>query len=239
MPKHIFFDLDNTLVPSRSPMLPEHVPIFARLCAAKDVIVVSGSSEVVIREEIPPSVGAYFILGQSGNHAEDKTGHILWQESFTPEQKRVTLDFIREIHDAVRLPVTNENDLVEDRGSQISYSMIGHNEDRTKKKAFDPDVKKRFAILAERAVIRAILKDAGVEVMPGGTTCFDFYLAGKHKGFNILRLIEHEGWQKDDCLYIGDALFPGGNDAAVIGVIPTHGVKDQNETFEYIKASLL
>ena len=76
-------------------------------------------------------------------------------------------------------------------------------------------------------------------VRPGGTTTFDFTIAGKDKGFNILRLIRHEGWKKEDCIYIGDALFAGGNDETVIGVIPTHAVKDPDDTFDFVKANLL
>ncbi len=239
MPKHLFFDLDNTLTPSRSRMNPAHIPLFAQLCAKMDVTVVSGSSEVVIHEDIPGAAGGYYVLAQSGNHAEDKAGKILWHETFSAEQKKSTLDFIHEIRTTLSLPVTNENDLIEDRGSQISYSLIGHNEDRAKKKEFDPGAVKRLGILADRAAARAKLKAEGIEVMPGGTTCLDFYLAGKNKGFNITRLIIQEGWDKSECLYIGDALFPGGNDEAVIGVIPTLAVADPQETFDYISATFL
>jgi hypothetical protein len=79
----------------------------------------------------------------------------------------------------------------------------------------------------------------GVDVRPGGTTTFDFTIAGKHKGFNIMRLIEKEGWKKEDCVYVGDALFPGGNDETVIDVIATHAVNDPDETFRFIEQSLL
>ena len=198
----------------------------------------SGSSESVIRKDIPTPQKGFFILAQSGNHAEDKSGVVLWQETFTPEQKNLILTFIKDIHDAAKLTVSHEDDLVEDRGSQISYSMIGHNEDRAKKKAFDPNAAKRLSFLAERTTQRDTLRAAGVEVMVGGTTCFDFYVAGKHKGFNITRLIEREKWNKDDCMYVGDALFSGGNDEAVIGVIATRAVSNPHETFEYIQTLL-
>ena len=76
----------------------------------------------------------------------------------------------------------------------------------------------------------------GRRIKPAGAP---FILEGKHKGFNIAQFLNYQGWRKDDCIYIGDALFPGGNDAAVIGVIPTHAVKDDVETFEFIKSQLL
>ena len=47
------------------------------------------------------------------------------------------------------------------------------------------------------------------------------------------------GWNKEECLYVGDALFPGGNDAVVVGVVPTHQIKDPDDTFRFIKENLL
>lgn len=240
MPKHIFFDLDNTLTRSRTLMPDAHQEIFKKLCADKDVVVVTGGQISQIKKQIPPSFdGTYFALSQSGNHAVAKNGGILWSERFTKEQKAAIFAFIKLVHDEVALPVAEENDLVEDRGSQISYSLIGHHEDVAKKEAFDPGARKRLGILAQHKEEVEKLRAAGADVRPGGTTTFDFTIAGKDKGFNILRFIEHEGWKKEDCIYIGDALFPGGNDETVIGVIPTHAVKDPDETFDFVKTNLL
>src|SRR3989338_6119862 len=240
MPKHVFFDLDNTLTRSRTLMPDAHQEILKKLCARKDVVVVTGGQISQIRKQVPPSFdGQYFALSQSGNHAIAKNGEILWSERFTDGQKAAILSLVKVIHDEVAIPVIDENDLVEDRGSQISYSLIGHHEDTAKKEAFDPGAAKRLAFLEKYAKEVAALREAGADVRPGGTTTFDFTIAGKHKGFNIARLIEHEGWKKKDCVYVGDALFPGGNDETVIGVIPTHSVKDQNETFDFIKINLL
>lgn len=240
MPTHIFFDLDGTLTRSRTLMDTSHQELFKQLCDTKDVIVVTGGQLSQIQKQIPPSFdGRYFVLSQSGNHALAKDGTLLWSERFSPEQKAAILALIKIIHDEAKLPVRDENDLVEDRGSQISYSLIGHHEDTGAKEAFDPGAKKRLAILDRHAEDVARLRKIGADVRPGGTTTFDFTIAGKHKGFNITRLIDQKGWNKEDCLYLGDALFPGGNDETVIGIIPTHPVKDQNETFDFIKSNLL
>lgn len=236
MIKHFFFDLDDTLTASRSPMAPEHVPLFERLCAQRDVIIVSGAQESQIRKQVQP--GRYFILSQSGNHAVSPDGTLLWKESFTDAQKEAIAAFIREVHDDIRLPVSDENNLVEDRGSQISYSLIGHDENRDKKKAFDPDGSKRRRILADHSATMQKLADAGVEITIGGTTCLDIFLAGKNKGFHVPRLINLMGWSKDDAVYVGDALEPGRNDESVIGVIATKSVTGPDDTFSFIKEML-
>lgn len=239
MIKHIFFDLDGTLTRSRTLMTAEHQELFRKLCHEQDVIVVTGGQISQIRKQIPPSLdGRYFVLSQSGNYAVAKNGNVLWSEHFSPEQKATILALIKKIHDEEHLAVKDENDLVEDRGSQISYSLIGHNEDVAKKEAFDPGAKKRLKILAEHEADVNRLRTIEVDVRPGGTTTFDFTMGGKHKGFNITRLIEHETWIKDECVYVGDALFPGGNDETAIGVIPTRPVKDLNETFKFVAEML-
>lgn len=240
MYKHIFFDLDNTLMLSRTEMAAEHRELFRLLCEKKDVVVVSGAQESQVRTQIPDSIGAaFFVLGQTGNHAFGKDRTVLWQENFSDEQTAQTLAFIEVLKKDLRLQPKDPNDLVELRGSQISYSPIGHHEELSKKYAFDPDASLRRKLIEKHRGEVETLNRTGVDVVPGGTTCFDFFLHGKNKGFNVARLVEREGWDKAECVYVGDALFPGGNDETVIGVIPTHAVKNPGETFEFIAKTLL
>jgi phosphomannomutase len=235
MPTHFFFDVDKTLTPSRSLMEAAHQPIFERLCQKADVVAVSGAEESQIKKQIPRSFdGKYFTLAQSGNHALDKKGSVLWKEKLSDAEVTTILAFIEKIKTELNLPVKDENDLIENRGSQISYSLIGHNEDLEKKYAFDPDTALRLSILKQHAADIEALKENGIEVKTGGTTTLDFFRLGKNKGYNIARFIEKYGWKPQDCIYVGDALFPGGNDETVIGIIPTRGVKDHTETFAYL-----
>jgi len=46
------------------------------------------------------------------------------------------------------------------------------------------------------------------------------------------------GWNKKGCLYIGDALFPGGNDETVVGVIETKSVRNPEDTFTLLEEFL-
>lgn len=239
MPKHIFLDLDDTLTPSRSAMRAEHVPLFERLCDRFDVIVVTGARESQMMRQLPASAaGKYFKLSQNGNHATDRDGSVLWSERFTAEQVRLILDFISRIQNEIGLDVSNEHDLVENRGSQISYSLIGHSEIIDKKQAFDPDGSYRRDLLARHAAELRDLAAAGIEITIGGTTCLDIFLLGKNKGFHVPRLIEHEGWKREESIYFGDALAPGRNDETVIGVIPTKSVTGPDQTFEIIAKML-
>ncbi|OHB18549.1 MAG: hypothetical protein A2854_00250 [Parcubacteria group bacterium RIFCSPHIGHO2_01_FULL_56_18] len=240
MPKHFFFDLDNTLTASRRRIEPAHAELFGKLCEAADVIVVTGGTAVHIREQLTPAFeGRYLLLAQSGNHAIDKNGTELWYGPFSADQVAATLSCIEILKKSFGLTVKDENDLIDNRGAQISYSVIGYHEDPAKKDAFDPDFSKRRAMLDRFPKEIAALAKVGVEVFPAGSSGYNFTIIGKDKGANVGRLVSLKGWDKDECIYIGDALGPGENDASVIGVIPTKSVKDYHETYEYLSSILV
>ena len=235
MPKHFFFDLDNTLTPSKSPIEEAHVPTLKQLAQRADVIVVSGHGEADIRSHLTEALhGCFYTLGQNGNRAVTYDGKVLWNNSLTQGQREATLAFIAKARALLNYVVRDENDIIEDRDSQIAFSLIGHHEDKAKKDSFDPRHEIRFKLLRDLAPDVEALKIANVEVRIGGTTNLDFFEYGKNKGYNVNLFIEKMGWRKEDCIYIGDALFPGGNDETVVGVIETHAVKDHRETYEYL-----
>lgn len=214
----------------------QHRPLFKHLCETRDVAIMSGGNEQQIREQATAEFdGMYYALGQSGNHAVDKSGAELWNDVLTAEQVAATLSFIEQLKQHFAIAVKDPDDLVENRGAQISYSVIGFHEETEKKYAFDPDDSKRASALKTLAAAVTQLNNAGVEVVPAGTTTYNFMALGRHKGYNVRRFIERMGWNAAECVYIGDALFPGGNDASVIGVIPTHAVQNPDDTFIFIK----
>jgi phosphomannomutase len=241
MPKHFFFDLDNTLTRSRTHIDPEHAPVLRKLASLADVIVVTGGVRTQISKQLDPELaGRYFVLGQNGNSAFTPDGTLLWEQELSDSQKAAVLELTSKMRSHLNLTVKDENDLIEDRGSQISYSLIGHHEDIAAKEAFDPDHAKRLALLSEFvADVEKLGTEHNLEIRSGGTTCLDIFEKGRNKGYNCAQLVERLGWNKEECLYIGDALFPGGNDETVIGILPTKAVKDYHETYTYLSSILV
>jgi|GEM_PF-246946 len=237
MPKHFFFDLDNTLTRSRSHIDQAHAVILQQLSDVADVIVVTGGRRSQIAKQLDPEMaGRYFVLAQNGNEAATKDGTELWMRRPDAKQVAAIHTLVESMKAHLALSVKDENDLIEDRGCSVAYSTIGHNEDVSAKEQYDPDHAKRLALIeAFRPQVEALREEHGIEVRTGGTTCLDFFHAGKHKGYNVAEFIEHMKWEKDDCLYIGDALFPGGNDETVVGVIPTQSVDDYHETYKRLE----
>lgn len=238
MPKHFFFDLDNTLTRSKSHIAPEHKPILRKLMERADVVVVSGHPERDIRSHLE-DIGGYYILGQNGNVAQMPDGKMLWQRKLSDKQVAAIYRFTDKARKRLAYKVRDENDIVENRGAQIAFSLIGHHENQDVKDAFDPDHAKRKRLLEDlRDDVAKLREKYNVEILIAGTTNLDIIEKGKNKGYNIAEFIKTLGWKKEDCIYVGDALFKGGNDETVIGVIPTKAVKDYRETYEYLSSIL-
>lgn len=240
MTRHFFFDLDNTLTRSKSPIVPEHEDLLVELGAKADVIIVSGSSEKNIWSRLTDkSRGSYYSLTQNGNRAFDKDRTLLWERLLTEEQKEAVRRFVVLARAHTPTVVPDENDLLEDRGCQMAFSFIGQHADIELKERFDPDFSKRRKVLADlHEEVETLQHAHGLEITIGGTTNLDVYQKGMNKGHNVRALIERKGWDPAACLYTGDALFPGGNDDTVVGVIPTREVKDYHETYHFIKEQL-
>lgn len=221
--KHLFFDLDDTVTLSRSQIDDDMYELLSSL--PHDIVVISGAQYSQIENQLRNL--PIYRLGQNGNQAYHKDNSLLWEEVLSEVHENEVRRHIEALKEHLTHAVQDENDLVEHRGSQISFSLLGHHEEVPKKKSFDPDRSLRLELLE-----KVPFESEEVEVRIGGTTCFDYFMKGKHKGFNVDRLIAHQGWNKHECLYFGDALFPGGNDEAVIGVIDTHPVDDHRDTFE-------
>lgn len=173
-----------------------------------------------------------FLLCQNGNYALDAKGDLLWEHKLSENEQRDIHTHIKRLISEAKFTLTRD-DHIEERGCQITFSPVGCNADLALKKAFDPDKSKRIGLLQ-----KIPLESDTIEVKVGGTTCFDYYQKGSNKGANVAALIEYMGWKKDESLYVGDALMPGGNDETVVGVIDTHAVKDQNKALEFVRTLL-
>jgi phosphomannomutase len=223
---HLFFDMDGTVTPSRSKIDPKMKELLSSLPAT--VAVISGSHNDQMDFQVD---GLRVIrMGQNGNHVIHPEQGELWFDVLTPQEKEEIMEHVNTVWPACDQNVPDLEDIIEDRGSQISMSLYGHHADPAVKKAFDGDFKKRIALLE-----RFPFNSENVEVKLGGSTCLDYFRKGKNKGHNIDRLITHMGWNKAECLFMGDALFPGGNDETVVGVIETVSVTDPEDTYRKLQ----
>jgi phosphomannomutase len=121
---------------------------------------------------------------------------------------------------------------IEDRGSQITFSALGQSAPIGEKKKWDPDFTKRKAI---KALLDKLIPEFSVQL--GGTTSVDITKPGIDKAYGIRKLVDTLVVAIDEMIFVGDALFPGGNDFPVkqAGVLSIR-VRDPNETKRVIEA---
>lgn len=224
--KHLFFDMDMTVAPARQPILEEMHGLLSSL--PHSIIIVSGQE--VPKIEWQSNNLESIRLGQNGNHAVDVDGTELWNIPLSEEHQQEILNHIELLKGLIDHEMREEWTPIENRGSQITFSPIGNTAPVDVKMSYDPDRKKRDSLLEQ---IPFVSEELIVKI--GGSTSFDYIHKERHKGSNVARLIEHKGWNKDECVYFGDGLFPGGNDEAVIGVIDTHPVNDHLHTYELLQ----
>lgn len=229
--KHLFFDMDKTIAPAREPMLPEMRELLNSL--PHDIVIVSGSlvDQIDYQAQQLPA----FYLGVNGNHATDIENTELWNHPpLTPEHKAEIQAHIDEVIKLLDHDLNHEWNPIEDRGAQITFSPIGNTAPVELKREYDPERKKRELWLEQ-----VPFQSDDLMVKIGGSTSFDYIHKAMHKGSNVQKLIDHLGWQKDECVYFGDGLYPGGNDEVVIGVIDTVPVTDHHDTYQKLKGLFL
>lgn len=214
---NIFADLDGTICESRQKISKEMLAKLFELSTKHEIIVISGAG----RERIYEQLGGLdcIVMAQSGNDTD------IWNKTLSLNEKKKILNHIRKVTGDV-----TKEDLIDDRGCQISLSLVGHNADIEVKKKFDPDSKKRKKILKEHPFVSSKL-----ECRIAGTTCFDYTRKDGTKGKNIEHFIKYHKWNKKDCIYYGDKLMKGGNDESVVGIIKTVEVANPQELMLKLK----
>ena len=120
--------------------------------------------------------------------------------------------------------------ILEDRGSQITFSALGQEAPLEAKKAWDPTGERKGRL---RDAVAPHLPD--LEVRSGGSTSVDVTLKGVDKAYGMRRLAEVTGIALDDMLFVGDRLDPEGNDYPVKALgVPTHAVEGWQDTAAYV-----
>lgn len=219
-----FFDMDGTLTQSKTEIDDKYVKALLRLAFKYPVIIVSGASLGQMIKQLIVSNITY--LSQNGNLAIDKNGNMLWNNELYEHEVADIHKHINQLSYATSVP--NDAVHVQDRGCQVSFSLVGHDADQAIKNEYDPNRSRRLSMLKVFPFVHDTLT-----VSVGGTTCLDYTQKNGTKGKNVQRYIDM--FELKNPVYVGDALFPGGNDSTVVGVCDTLAVSSVQETYDFIK----
>jgi HAD superfamily hydrolase (TIGR01484 family) len=246
MKKLIVFDLDGTLAESKSSLDAEMSRLLDDLLGILKVAIISGGDwpqfEKQVLSNLPQDscLPNLSILPTCGTKFFQYKGSWknLYSEDFTPDEKATIISSLKKAVTEAAFPVERIwGEVIEDRGSQITFSALGQEAPLEEKKKWDSDFSKREKI---KALLDPLIP--GFSVRLGGATSIDVTKPGIDKAYGIGKLRDVLGISLQEMIFIGDALFRGGNDypAEQDGVIsiPVSGPHETKRVIETVIACL-
>jgi phosphomannomutase len=241
MKRLIVFDLDGTLADSKASIDTEMASLLNSLLAIVQVAVISGGAwpqfeaQVLahLRQDdwlknlsLLPTCGTKFYRYVRGWEQ-------LYSEDFTAAEKQTIIDSLQRAIASSQCEVHRVwGEVIQDRESQVTFSALGQEAPLDEKKKWDPDFSKRKKI---KAVLETLIPQFSVRL--GGATSVDVTKQGIDKGYGIRKLRDILEIPIDQMIFIGDAVFPGGNDyPAKEAGAPSIEIKDPHETKRVIEA---
>jgi HAD superfamily hydrolase (TIGR01484 family) len=248
--KIVAFDLDGTLAESKQVLGQDMAELLCGLALQKKVVIISGGSFHQFQKQFLPSFipskkdeniiySNLILLPTSGSrryqYDKEKKEWVMTDEEGMPSAAREkTLNILKDFISSGKYgigPVIEGDEVVEDRVTQITMSALGQHAPLEKKSVWDPDQSKRKEIIKELSQ-----KLPEVEINIGGTTSIDFLPKGFNKAKGLIRLLNKLNMTIDDMVFVGDAIFPGGNDYSPYEAgIKCVKISGPNEVKEIIK----
>lgn len=213
------FDLDGTLAESKQPVDPEMGELIAGLLARIAVGVISGADwpqfEAQLVDRLPSGadLSKLFLLPTSGSkffRFDDKWQEI-YADVFTDAERAQIEAALRQA--IVTLGLGTEpswGERIEDRASQITFSGLGQQAPFRAKQKWDPDLRKRKQL---KAALEPLLPEFSIRI--GGSTSLDITRRGADKAYGLDKFGRIAGFPASEIVFVGDALYDGGNDAPV------------------------
>lgn len=241
MKELIAFDLDGTLAASKASIDAEMAQLLASLLPIVQVAIISGGAWRQFQEQVLahlphdeclknlsllPTCGTKFYRYESAWQQ-------LYSEDFSAAQKGKIVASLHQVSGSLGCQVARVwGEVIEDRGSQITFSALGQQAPLEEKRKWDPDFTKRRKM---QAVLDTLIPEFSVRL--GGATSIDVTQHGIDKAYGIRKLRDVLHIAIEKMIYIGDAVFPGGNDypAKEAGALCI-AVKDPHETKRVIEA---
>jgi hypothetical protein len=240
MKKLIVFDLDGTLAESKSSLDAEISVRLHDLLGIVKVAIISGGDwpqfekqlltnlphdQRLVNLSILPTCGTKFFQ-YAGEWKK------IYSEDFTAGEKEKIISSLNKTIGVAGFKVEKVwGEVIEDRGSQITFSALGQQAPLEEKDKWDPGFTKRKKI---KTILETFIPEFSVRM--GGTTSIDVTKPGIDKAYGIRKLRDRLGISLKEMIFIGDALFVGGNDYPAIeaGVVSI-AVRGPHETKRVIE----
>lgn len=249
--KLIVFDIDGTLTPSKAPADKEMINLLLDLLNKRSVAIIGGGKYSLFREQLTQQMPEkderlkklyLFPTNSTAFYRYDGDWNKVYSHELSDGEKEKINSAFEEVFSKVNYQPSEKTygTVIEDRGTQISFSplgqevvaMLGEKEGVTLKE----DWNKKYDFLRQkmREILQELLPE--FEVRAGGLTTIDITRKGIDKAYGVRQIAKHLDVKIEDMLFVGDAIFPGGNDYAALETgIDYVKVKDPNDTKELIR----
>lgn len=237
------FDLDGTLAPAKDRPTSRMAELFVKLLKYYRIGIISGASFEQFKEKFLSHLEGMNDTLYSRMLLLPTTGSVIYnyrngqwyivEENFIPDEERNkiinVLDKAIDEFNVLRDPsFVNQ---IEDRRSQVTFSGCGQKATTQQRATFDPDGslrKKMRTWIAER------VPDYDVRI--GGSTSIDVTKKDMNKATAVRRIIDLWDLRKSEVLFIGDAIYPDGNDYSVLlSGLMTKLVRNELETESWLE----
>ena len=144
--KYLIFDVDNTITESCQEITQKMNDILTKINL--EVAFISGTNISELKRMISSKLKRrHHLLGNTGTHyliVENYSEKEILKEELSKEEKEEIISAIKKLKEKYSLiPLTTEEDQIQDRGSQITLSILGRNAPFEEKYTYDKTKKKR------------------------------------------------------------------------------------------------
>jgi len=245
-PKLVAFDLDDTLAPSKSPLDPRMADLLVELLDRTEVCIISGGNFAQFKMQVVdmlPEMDAaklanLHLMPTCGTqyYRHDGGWNQVYAQNLSDDEKARALTAVEEKAKVLGFwELKTWGPILEDRGSQITFSALGQGAPVSEKTSWDPTGVKKNLL---RQAVAEVIPD--LEVRSGGSTSIDITRRGIDKAYGMTRLAELTSIDFAQMLFVGDRLDPEGNDYPVKAAgIPCVAVKSWQDTASLLEAGMI
>lgn len=240
-PRAVIFDLDNTLSESFQAPKPHVASRLHKLLEIMPIGIMSGASFSRMEQHLLPSLPKDVDNGRLYLFPDTAAQCYLWKNhgwqsvykcTFTKsEYEKIMKTFNEAIEETgVLVGAPRWGELFLARDVQVTFAGLGVDASSEDKAGWDRNRSKR-----QKLKDFLDKKLSGADVRISGRTAIDVTKTGVDKAYGVKWLADSLGIKASEMLFVGDALYPGGNDAVVIPTgIQTVEVTGPHETADVI-----
>lgn len=241
--KLVIFDLDGTLTKSKRALESTTAKLLGELLRKNKIAVIGGGKYEIFQTQFLKKLKVnknlfrnlfLFPTNASVFYRYNRGWQRVYFRQFSESQKKqVKWAILKALLKArFQMPEKIYGSQIEDRGSQVTFSALGQKAPLRLKQKWHQKNDNRQKIMK---FLRGYL--SGFEVREGGLTSIDVNAKGIDKAYGVRKISRILRVSKQQILFVGDALFPGGNDyPALKAGVTCLKVKDPKETKKLIKA---